>query len=371
MPASLAAKIADGDHAMDRRLTGSQSPPDLGLRRSRPRSGCGIWLLTNRLSPRGLDPLFAAIPEKSIAVLPFASLGVPKEDTQFADGIQEAILTNLSKVADLKVISRWSVMRYKPGVDRDTQKIALALRVAYLLDCTIQQAGNRLVVHARLIDGRTDSNVWGNDYSREFKDFGAILGIQTEIATQIVAQLEVRLSPQEKAAIEELSTKDSAAHAKYVSAKSLIEGSIFSPRAQEDLTESVRLLTQAISRDPEFFLAYYELAHAHDQLYLRFDPSAARLGSAESAIQALQRLRPESGETHLAVAKHLYWGYHDYERARRDWLQQSALCLTIPSPPFSQGISTDVKGAGTNRLIISIAPWISTLTTRKFSTSFR
>ena len=256
-----------------------------------------------------------AVPEKSIAVLPFENLSDEKENAYFADGVQDEILTGLARVAALKVISRTSVMQYKTGAKRNLREIGAALGVAHVLEGTVQRAGSRVRVNAQLIDARTDSQLWAERYDRDVAD---VFGIESELAGKIVAQLQAKISPSEKAAIEQKPTDDLVAHDLYIQAKTLIETSAFSTPARESLTEAVRLLNQAIERDPAFALAYYELAQAHDQFYFGIDHTPARLAMADAAIQSLNRLRPNSGEVHLAIAKHLYWGYLDYDHAREE-----------------------------------------------------
>jgi serine/threonine-protein kinase len=254
------------------------------------------------------------IPSKSIAVLPFENLSDDKQNAYFADGVQDEILTNLAKVRDLKVISRTSVMQYRNTAQRNIREIAEALGVAHILEGTIQRAGGRVRVNAQLIDARTDAHVWADHYDRDLAD---VFAIENELAEQIVAQLKSKLSPREKAAIEEKPTTDLAAHDLYLQARNLIDGAVFT--SGNELFEAIRLLQQALERDPAFGLAYYQLAHAHDQLYVRaIDHSAERLRLAESAIESLQRLRPDSGEAHLALAKNLYWGHLDYDNARKE-----------------------------------------------------
>jgi TolB-like protein/class 3 adenylate cyclase/Flp pilus assembly protein TadD len=276
-------------------------------------------IFLNRAPPttvsRALSAL-AAIPEKSIAVLPFENLSNEKENAYFADGVQDEILTGLSRVADLKVISRTSVMRYKAGPRRNLREVATDLGVAHVLEGTVQRAGSRVRVNAQLIDARTDSQLWAERYDRDVAD---VFGIESELAQQIVSQLKSKLSPQEKAAIEQKPTADLAAHDLYVRAKTLIATAVYSTPLQEGLSEAVRMLNQAIERDPAFALAYYQLAHAHDVIYFAgLDHTPARLTMADAAIQAVARLLPDSGEAHLALAKHLYWGYHDYNGARKE-----------------------------------------------------
>ena len=257
-----------------------------------------------------------ASPAKSIAVLPFDNLSRDPNNLYFADGVQDEILTNLTRVADLKVISRTSVMQYKSGIVRDLRKIGHDLGVANVLEGTVQRSGNRVRVNAQLVDSRTSRQLWGETYDRDLAD---VFAIQSEIAEQIVSQLKSKLSPQEKAAIEEKSTADLIAHDLYIQAKTLVATAIFSTPLRESLVEAVRLLNQAVERDPAFALAYYQLAQAHDQLYFSgSDHTPARLEMADAAIRSLTRLRPDSGEAHLAVAKHLYWGYLDYAQARQE-----------------------------------------------------
>jgi len=272
----------------------------------------------------------AAIPEKSIAVLPFENLSNEKENAYFADGVQDEILTGLSRVADLKVISRTSVMQYKAGPKRNLREVATDLGVAHVLEGTVQRAGGRVRVNAQLIDARTDSQLWAERYDRDVAD---VFEIESEVAGKIVAQLQAKISPSEKEAIEQKPTADLVAHDLYIQAKTLIATAVWSTPLQESLFEAVSLLNQAIKRDPAFALAYYQLAHAHDLIYFAgLDHTPARLAMADAAIQSLARLLPDSGEAHLALAKHLYWGYHDYDRARKELaLAQKSL----PNEPWA------------------------------------
>jgi TolB-like protein/class 3 adenylate cyclase/Flp pilus assembly protein TadD len=252
----------------------------------------------------------------SIAVLPFQNLSDERQNAYFADGVQDEILTNLSRVADLKVISRTSTMQYKTDAQRNLREIAKTLGVSYVVEGSVQRSGGRVRVNAQLIDARTDGHLWAESYDRELAD---VFTIENELAEQIVSQLKTKLSPQEKAAIEQKPTTDLAAHDLYIRAKTLIASSALSTPQAESLFEAVRLLNQAVERDPGFALAYYQLAEAQDVIYLQgIDHTPARLAMANGAIQSLARLRPNSGEAHLALAKHLYWCYHDYDRAREE-----------------------------------------------------
>src|SRR4029434_4325431 len=159
------------------------------------------------------------------------------------------ILTGLSRVADLKVISRTSVMQYKTGAKRNLREIGAALGVAHVLEGTVQRAGGRVRVNAQLIDARTDSQLWAERYDRDVAD---VFEIESEVAGKIIAQLQAKISPSEKAAIEQKPTTDLAAHDLYIRAKTLVATSVFSTPQTERLSEAARLLNEAIERDPNF-----------------------------------------------------------------------------------------------------------------------
>jgi TolB-like protein len=253
------------------------------------------------------------IAEKSIAVLPFENLSSDKENAYFADGVQDEILTNLARIADLKVISRTSVMQYKTGLQRNLREIGQQLGVAHLLEGSVQRAANRVRVNAQLIDARTDAHLWAQTYDRDLAD---VFAIQSEIAKAIADQLQARLSPNEKAAIETAPTTDLAAFDLYTRAKTLLLSTTFGPTLEQNLRQAVELLNQAVQRDPAFFEAHCELLYVHALLYsVGFDHTAGRVASAEAALQAVIRLRPDAGETHLARAQYLYFGPRDYAAA--------------------------------------------------------
>ena len=254
----------------------------------------------------GAIKALTAIPEKSIAVLPFENLSEDKQNAYFADGVQDEILTNLARVADLRVISRTSTMQYKTGRQRSVREIAKTLGVSHVVEGSVQRSGKRVRVNAQLIDAKSDMQLWAESYDRDVAD---VFAIESELAGKIVAQLQTKISPSEKAAIEQKPTADLTAYGLYIRAKTLITTADFSTPQTESLSEAVRLLNEAIERDPAFALAYYQLAHAHDLLYFTgIDHTPARLAMADAAIQSLTRLLPNSGEAHLALAKHLYLG---------------------------------------------------------------
>jgi len=255
----------------------------------------------------------APISEKSLAVLPFDNLSDEKQNAYFASGVQDEILSNLARIADLKVISRTSANLYKSGNPRNSREIGQQLGVAHLLEGNVQRIGNRLRVNAQLINADTDTHVWAQTYNRDVAD---LFAIQSEIAQAIAAQLAAQISPAEKRAILRRPTADLTAFDLYIRAKDLSLRSPFTNSGKKDLLEAADLLNQAVTRDPAFFLAFCQLAFTHDYLYFfGHDRTPARLALAEAAIQAAFRLRPDAGEAHLARAENLYRGYLDYDGA--------------------------------------------------------
>jgi serine/threonine-protein kinase len=247
-----------------------------------------------------------------VAVLPFENLSEDKQNASFADGVQDDILTKLAKIADLKVISRTSVMQYRGK--QNTRQIGDALRVSYVLEGSVRRAGGKVRVNAQLIDTRTDTHVWAEEYNRDLAD---VFAIQSEIAKTVADQLQAKLSPREKAAIKQAPTADVAAFDLYSRAKTLIFSTSSSSR--QNLFQALDLLNQAVARDPSFFQAYCWLANMHDALYFfGYNRTAERLALAEAALNAAFRLQPDSGEAHFARATHLYWGYLDYQSALAD-----------------------------------------------------
>src|SRR5262249_44362985 len=250
-------------------------------------------------------------PTTGIAVLPFENLSNDREDASFADGVQDDLLTKLAKIADLRVISRTSVMDFRGK--HNIHEIGDALRVSHLLEGSVRKTGAWLHINAQLIDARTDSHVWAEEYDRDLKD---IFAIQSEIAQKVAEQLHARISPAEKLAIERPPSADLTAFELYSRARNLSLTGSFSSSENANLLKAADLLDQAIAHDPTFFQAYCQLAWVHDHLYhLRFDRTAKRLSLAEAAIEAAFRLRPDAGEAHLARAGHLYRGYRDYDGA--------------------------------------------------------
>jgi serine/threonine protein kinase/tetratricopeptide (TPR) repeat protein len=261
-----------------------------------------------------------------IAVLPFENLSDNKEDAFFADGVQDDILTKLAKIADLKVISRTSVMHYRGK--RDLRQVGRSLGVSHVLEGTARRSGGKVHVNAQLVDTRTNTGVWADGYERDLREAFAIPG---EIAQKVAEQMRAKISTAEKRDIERTPTADLTAFELYAQARTLLSTPIFSATGDANLVQAVDLLNQAVARDPSFFQAYCQLAYAHDLLYfLGHDRAPARLGMAEAAIQAASRLFPDAGETHLARAEHLYRGYLNYDGALAE-LKVAA--RTLPNDP--------------------------------------
>jgi TolB-like protein/class 3 adenylate cyclase/Flp pilus assembly protein TadD len=254
----------------------------------------------------------AAVPEKTIAVLPFENLSRDPDNAFFTDGVQDEILTNLSKIADLKVISRTSVMQYKTGTPRNLREIGQQLGVARLVEGSVQRVANRVRVNAQLVDARNDAHLWAQTYDRDLAD---VFAIQSEIAKAIADQLQAKLSPAEKNAIEQRPTSDIAAFELYSRANDLILNIGFSSLQVPNVHAGIDLLNQALARDPSFFAAQCQLARAHDTLYALREHTPEQRALAEAAVKAAFQLRPDAGEAHLARANHLYSAYRDYDGA--------------------------------------------------------
>lgn len=302
----------------------------------------------------------AAIPAKSIAVLPFESLSSNKEDTYFADGVQDEILNNLAKIAQLKVISRTSVMQYRGDAKRDLRQIANALGVANVLEGTVRREGNHVRVSTELIDARNDNTVWADSFDR---DLTGIFAIQSEVAQTIANKLTATLSPEEKKRIEEKPTDNLEAYDFYLRAKELIVGARISyslGATEKPLRDAVSFLERGVQLDPKFTLAYCASVEVHDLLYNAYDPSPERRVLADTAVSKALDLQPDLPEVHLAYAHHLYFGYRDYERARvqlaiaRPGLPNNAEAMALEAfmdrrqgkfekaiPEFNEAISRD------------------------------
>jgi serine/threonine protein kinase/Flp pilus assembly protein TadD len=260
----------------------------------------------------------AAIPaEKSIAVLPFESLSTNKDDAYFANGVQGEILNNLAKIAQLKVISRTSVMQYRADAKRDLRQIAKALGVANVLEGTVRRDANHVRVSTELVDARNDNTIWADSYDRDLPN---IFAIQSEVAQTIANKLTATLSPDEKRRIEAKPTENLEAYDLYLRAKELIVGALVSnsigPAVGKQLRDAIDFLEQAVRLDPQFTLAYCASAEAHDLSYGVGDATSEQHALADTAIRTALSLQPDLPEVHLAYALHFYSAYRDYDRAR-------------------------------------------------------
>ncbi|MDQ6912147.1 MAG: hypothetical protein M3128_04665 [Verrucomicrobiota bacterium] len=249
-------------------------------------------------------------------MLPFENLSREEQNEVFAGGVHREVLLNLAKIADLKVISRTSVMRYKAGAERNLKEIAEQLGVNYLVEGSVQREAAHVHVSVELINARTDAHAWAETYDGEVAD---VLAFQTEIAQRITNQLGAKLSPRESTELASRPTKDIAAFESYIRARALMETQDLdddNTRFIEDHTRAVELLEQAVARDGKFVAAYWALTEANIQLFRSSDsPNTDYRTRAEAALKEAQRIAPEAGETLHAQARVIYYGYLDFTRA--------------------------------------------------------
>jgi TolB-like protein len=269
---------------------------------------------------------------KSIAVLPFDNLSPVKDDSYFVDGVQDDILTNLAKIADLQVISRGSVQAYRTPANRPLPKeIGEALHVRYLLDGSIQRDDNRIRVTARLEEAQTGRELWAERYDRQLTD---VFTIQSELAEAISQELRAKLSMAEKSSIGEIPTRDLGAYELYLHAKELMANYDEQTQSTEPLASAARLLEETVNRDPGFALAWALLARAHDDLYWsNTDHTDHRRTAAESALHQALSLRPDLGEAHMEAGFHLLVTTRDYPAIRRE-LEIARRTLPNSAPLF-------------------------------------
>src|SRR6266513_2464841 len=263
-------------------------------------AAAGFFLLP-RVSARKID--------KSIAVLPFENLSGDPDNAYFADGIQDDILTNLSKIGDLKVISRTSVMSYRGSGTRNARDIGKALGVATLVEGSVRRIGNRVRVNVQLINASTDEHIWAEDYDRDLTD---VFAIQTDLAQKIVYTLQAKLSPNEKARLDHRPTQDPNAYLLFVQAHDYANRT---DMFRDTTLKAEPLFEQAIKLDPNFSLAYAGLSMVESWMYHSFDPLPARRDKARAAANEALRLQPDLPEAHLALGFSYYYGDRDYERA--------------------------------------------------------
>jgi serine/threonine-protein kinase len=264
-------------------------------------SGVVVW---NRV--------FAVPMPKSVAVLPFSNLSKEEDNAFFTDGVQDEILTDLARVADLKVISRGSTMPYKSGVARNLRKIGHELGVAHLLEGSVQRAGNRLRVNAQLVDARTERHLWAQTYDRDLTD---AFDIQSDLAREIAKVLQAKLSPSEKSRMTRRPTENAEAYLAFVLAHNLS-----SPLNDlEKLKQGEQLYQRAIDLDPNFALAVACYSQLESWLVHDDNRSAERRNKARSLAERAVQLQPDLPEAHLALGFSYYWGDNNYEEALREF----------------------------------------------------
>src|SRR6266581_5237776 len=276
--------------------------------------------------------------DKSIAVLPFESLSDEKENAYFADGIQDDVLTNLSKIGDLKVISRMSVMSYRGDAVRNAREIGKALGVATLLEGSVRRVGNRVRVNVQLINANNDEHIWAEDYDRDLTD---VFAIQTDLARRIVSALQAKLSPNEKARLDRRPTQNPDAYLLFVQAHDYAsKREMF----HDTSLKAEPLFEQAIKLDPNFALAFAGLSMVESWLYHTSDPVPARREKARLNADEALRLQPDLPEGHLALGFSYYYGDRNYERAlaefdisKRGLPNESQAYLAIGSIQRRQG----------------------------------
>jgi TolB-like protein/lipopolysaccharide biosynthesis regulator YciM len=255
-----------------------------------------------------------AIPERSIAVLPFANFSDDKENAFFADGIQDDILTSLAKIRDLRVISRTSVMNYRGTKESlNLREIGKALGVANILEGSVRRAGNRVVVNVQLIDALKDRHLWANSYDRTLADS---LGLQGELAREIASTLSATLSPDEKVRVQTKPTENADAYVFYLRANQIERNP---DTLLEDYKTAEQLYLQAITVDPNFALAHARLASTYAQIFHYYEPIDTWKTKSRSEADTALRLQPNLAEAHLALGQYIYWIDEDYDRALQEF----------------------------------------------------
>jgi TolB-like protein/Flp pilus assembly protein TadD len=266
-------------------------------------AAAGFFLLP-RVSARKID--------KSIAVLPFENRSDEKENAYFADGIQDDVLTNLSKIGDLKVISRTSVMPYREK-GSNVREIGKALGVGTILEGSVRRIGNRVRVNVQLINADTDEHIWAEDYDRDLTD---VFAIQTDLAQKIARELQAKLSPTEKAQIERKPTENSEAYLAFLQAHDLFTRM---DKFRSNTEKAEQLFEKATKLDPKFAGAFAGLAWVQDWIYHDFDPTPARKERARGAAVEALRLQPNLPEAHLAMGFYYYYCERDYQAALNEF----------------------------------------------------
>lgn len=249
------------------------------------------------------------IPEKSIAVLPFANFSDDKQNAFFADGIQDDILTSLAKIADLRVISRSSVMQFRDPAAHNLREIGKLLGVANVLEGSVRREGDRVVVNVQLIDALKDRHLWAHRYERTLADS---LGLQGELAGEIAEALRVTLSPNEKARIGTKPTENTEAYLVYLQANQIERNP---DTLLEDYKKAEQLYLTAIGLDARFALAHARLASTRAAIFHYYEPLDAWKTKARAEAEIALELQQNLAEAHLALGQCIYWIDRDYDRA--------------------------------------------------------
>jgi len=250
-----------------------------------------------------------AIPEKSIAVLPFANFSDDKENAFFADGIQDDILTSLAEIGGLRVISRSSVMQFRDAAVRNLREIGKVLGVANVLEGSVRRAGDRVVINVQLIDALHDRHLWANRYDRTLVDS---LGLQGELAAEIADALRVTLSPKEKARVETKPTESADAYVFYLRANQIERNP---DTLLQDYKVAEELYKKAIALDPKFALAHARLASTRAAIFHFYEPLDSWKTNARAEAETALQLQQNLAEAHLALGQCIYWIDQDYDRA--------------------------------------------------------
>ena len=278
--------------------------------------GAGFYFVSHRppakAPPASIVPAVPAIPEKSIAVLPFENLSSEKENAYFADGIQDQILTKLASVADLKVISRISTAKYKSKPE-NLRTVAQELGVATVLEGTVQRAADRVRVNVQLIDARADTHLWAKNYDRELKD---VFAVQSEVAQQIADALRAKLSPNEASALAVAPTRDPEAYDFFLQGEYEMRQGESALTSPEPFYRAARFYREALSRDPNFALAVARLAHSRLAVHWYVAPfTAAELEEVKKIVDRALTLAPDLAEAHVSLGLFHYWGRREYDAA--------------------------------------------------------
>lgn len=250
----------------------------------------------------------------SIAVLPLENLSAREENEVFVGGMHKALLTQLAKVGDLKVISHFSVQAYA-GTEKSVQEIGEDLGVRTVLEGSVQRAGDRIRVTVQLIDAETGENLWAEQFDRQMTH---VFEIQTELALAVTRRLEARLTAKERGRLETRPTNDPEAYTHYLRAVEHFPDHPSGDQLEEQLRTAETLFERALSRDPEFSLARARLASVRLHRYWFFGRPDTVLGAARASAERALELDPDLPEAHLAMGLYHYWGHRDYDAALRE-----------------------------------------------------